>query len=76
MEMYSPIRGPRRHDEYYLQGNCKETVMPREELEVMLQERWPGKIRPATYPLGAHKRIRQEGNIKDIHLPGSHTFEE
>lgn len=76
MEMYSPIRGPRRHDEYYLQGRCTVTVKPMEEIEAMLQERWPDKLQPISYPLGAHKRVRQEGAVKDIHLPGSHTFEQ
>lgn len=76
MEMYSPIRGPRRHDEYYLQGRCTVTVKPMEEIEAMLQERWPDKLQPISYSLGAHKRVRQEGAVKDIHLPGSHTFEQ
>lgn len=76
MEMYSPIRGPRRHDEYYLQGRCTVTVKPMEEIEAMLQERWPDKLQPISYQLGAHKRVRQEGAVKDIHLPGSHTFEQ
>lgn len=76
MEMYSPIRGPRRHDEYYLQGRCTVTVKPMEEIEAMLKERWPDKLQPVTSKLGSYKRIRQEGAVKDIHLPGSHTFEQ
>lgn len=76
MEMYSPIRGPRRHDEYYLQGRCTVTVKPLEEIEAMLQERWPDKLQPVKGTLGSHKRIRQDDAVKDIHLPGSHTFEE
>ena len=74
MEMYSPIRGPRRHDEYYLQGNCRVTVKPLKEIESMLKERWPDKLQPIAYALGEHKRVRQEGAVKDIRLPGSHTF--
>lgn len=76
MEMYSPIRGPRRHDEYYLQGRCTVTVKPLEEIEAMLQERWPDKLQPVKGTLGSRKRIRQmDDGTKDIHLPGSHTFE-
>lgn len=76
MEMYSPVKGPIRHDEYYLQGNCRVTVKPLEEIEAMLAEWWPDKIQHIAYPLGEHKRVRQEGAVKDIHLPGSHTFEQ
>lgn len=76
MEMYSPIRSPRRHDEYHLQGRCTVTVKPVEEIEAMLKERWPDKLQPIVCPLGSHKRIRQNDGTRDIHLPGSHTFEE
>lgn len=74
MEMYSPVKGPMRHDEYYLQGKCKVTVKPLEEIESMLKARWGDKLQPISYALGTHKRVRQEGAVKDIHLPGSHTF--
>lgn len=76
MEMYSPVRGPRRHDEYYLQAGCRVTVKPLTEIEAMLKARWGDKLQPVKGTLGSHKRIRQDGGIKkDIHLPGSHTFE-
>lgn len=73
MEMYSPVRGPMRHDEYYMQDGCRVTVKPLEEIEAMLKERWPDKLQSVTSKLGSYKRIRQD-NKKDILLPGSHTF--
>jgi hypothetical protein len=52
------------------------TVKPLEEIEAMLQERWPDKLQPVKGTLGSRKRIRQmDDGTKDIHLPGSHTFE-
>ena len=64
MEMYSPIRGPRRHDEYYLQGRCTVTVKAPEEIEAMLKARWPDKLQPVTSKLGSHKRARQNFEAK------------
>lgn len=50
-EMYSPVKGPVRHDEDVLQGDVKTITCSREEIERMLEERWPGQIRPIKVPL-------------------------
>lgn len=66
MEMYSPVRGPVRHDEYYMQGKVRVTVKPLEEIE------------PIKYPLHSTtpaERQKDGRKIVDIMLPGSHNFE-
>jgi len=73
MEMYSPVRGSTLGRTMH--GKCKVTVKPLSEIEAMLQERWPNKLRPIAYPLASHKRI-QEGGKKEIFLRGSRPLEE
>ena len=78
MEMYSPVRGPVRHDEYYMQGKVRVTVKPLEEIEAMLAKRFTGKIETIKYPLHSTtpaERQKDGRKIVDIMLPGSHNFE-
>lgn len=71
MELYSPVRGPKRHDEYHMTGKVHTTVKPLDEIEAYLQERWPGQIQPIKGPLRNTSATHKKKNWNNFALAGS-----
>lgn len=73
MEFYSPVRGPKRHDEYHLQGKVVVSYKTPEEIEEYLQRRWPEKIQPVKGPLRLPKarEKQKERTWNNFSLKGS-----